>query len=103
MSYNYDEGYNRYSKKQPKRNDVWLAKVPYIQDGNWYKTRPIWIREVKEDIVIARKITTQGDERFNYPIVIKNNKIQKQSYLSYEKIEIERYRLIRKIGTYEEV
>ena len=95
-------GFNKFSTKEPRPDDVWLVKFPYTQLGNWYKIRPALVVSVDEDIIRVRKITTKKDERFNYPITIENNNNIKQSYLSIEDAVVNRYMLIRKVGSYHE-
>ena len=46
------------NKKNKLIGDIWLAKVPYHEKGNWYKPRPVLIVDYVDEKYMCRKITS---------------------------------------------
>lgn len=93
-------GYSTYSTKIPVKNQIWLAKYPYLEKGNWYKVRPVVIIDVipEDDSCTVAKVTST--EKEGYKKIRASNKFDKMSYLSGEFTILKNYMLIRKIGFY---
>lgn len=68
------------TKKQPHKNDIWLALFPYETLGNMEKLRPVLIEKIYDNCVIARMITTNSNKGKELDIV--QNKLYKKSYLT---------------------
>lgn len=64
------------TNKEKIIGDIWFAKVPYKEKGNWYKPRPVLIYAYDNEKYICRKITTKPKGK---PIQFKNSK---PSYVS---------------------
>lgn len=47
------------TNKEKKIGDVWFAKVPYKEKGNWYKPRPVLIIDYVGDKYLCKKITSK--------------------------------------------
>lgn len=55
----------KYFEKPPTTNkekligDIWFAKVPYHEKGNWYKPRPVLIVDYIDEKYLCKKITSK--------------------------------------------
>lgn len=47
------------TNKEKKIGDIWFAKVPYHEKGNWYKPRPVLIVDYINDKYLCKKITSK--------------------------------------------
>lgn len=47
------------TNKEKKIGDIWFAKVPYHEKGNWYKPRPVLIVDYVGDKYLCKKITSK--------------------------------------------
>lgn len=45
--------------KEKLIGDIWFAKVPYHEKGNWYKPRPVLIYDYIDNKYLCKKITTK--------------------------------------------
>lgn len=82
--------------REPCIGDIWLVHFPYLTPGNMEKVRPAIITDfVDDDHLIVQKLTTKRKKFFKE---FKHPKMKKTTYLSYDKITISDYNLIRYIG-----
>ena len=47
------------TNKEKLIGDIWFAKVPYKEKGNWYKPRPVLIIDYIDDKYLCKKITSR--------------------------------------------
>lgn len=45
--------------KEKLIGDIWFAKVPYHEKGNWYKPRPVLIVDYIDEKYLCKKITSK--------------------------------------------
>lgn len=47
------------TNKEKLIGDIWFAKVPYHEKGNWYKPRPVLIVDYIDEKYLCKKITSK--------------------------------------------
>lgn len=47
------------TNKEKLIGDIWYAKVPYHEKGNWYKPRPVLIVDYIDEKYLCKKITSK--------------------------------------------
>lgn len=78
--------------------DIWFAKVPFKELGNYEKFRPVCVKEVKENYILAYKITSKlKGKKITTTKKVNSKLLYKDSYLTNEVVKLNRDKFYSKI------
>lgn len=81
------------TNKEKLIGDIWFAKVPYHEKGNWYKPRPVLIVDYKDEKYLCKKITSRYKPN-RKKIEVNGNVSYVSYYITLEEYEF--YSLIKR-------